>query len=89
MSDLITMCVQEEERMRAEKKDFVNQVGSPRNKRKFQEDFNSKKKLYFTTKHDKTLFLLLLLLLSLKNLRMKDITFATRRITTRKTVLVS
>ncbi|XP_062208765.1 uncharacterized protein LOC133910267 [Phragmites australis] len=35
MSDLIAMCVQEEERVRAENKDFVNQISSPKNKRKF------------------------------------------------------
>ncbi|XP_062194359.1 uncharacterized protein LOC133897587 [Phragmites australis] len=53
MSDLIAMCVQEEERVRAENKDFVNQVSSPKNKRKFQGDFKSKKKLHFVAKHDK------------------------------------
>ena len=53
MSDLITICVQEEERLRAKNKDYVNQVSSLRNKRKFQVDYKSKKKLFFIAKHDK------------------------------------
>ena len=47
MSDLIAMCVQEEERIKAEPKEYVHHVGL--SKRKFQGDFSkSKKKLQFS-----------------------------------------
>lgn len=49
----LPMCVQEEERLRVENKDSVSQVNSPRNKRKFQANYKSKKKLLFVAKHDK------------------------------------
>ena len=47
------MCVQKEERIRAEKKDFLHQVGGP-NKRKFSGDFKSKKKIQFYPNSDKS-----------------------------------
>lgn len=54
MSEHTAMCVQKEERLKAEKKDYVHHVSASMGKRKFQEEFKFKNKVHFTSKRIST-----------------------------------